>query len=198
MPPNLKEIAEPARDAAHRLTAALEDEQRVARFLDRYVREYDRPGLRESPFRYRELLATVTREALLAAAARLLADLPRHLTRRQKPVLRGPQAEAADAFREGFLAALGEAMAWPAGERDEFRRDLEIYSQLAARTARLGGPRRPGDPPEGPFVDRCALLLDPSMLDAARRSASRFQAELEELADEVLKSALRARGRARK
>jgi hypothetical protein len=31
---------------------------------------------------------------------------------------------------------------------------------------------------EGPFVDRCGVLLDPSMLDKSRLAASRFQNQL--------------------
>jgi hypothetical protein len=186
-----EQAAERARDAAARLLESLDGQKRVARFVERYVSECGRPELTAGPMRHRELLATITREALLAAAAKVLASLPGRLSRKDTPVLSGPEAEAADTFREEFLESLGKKMLWLAAEREEFRRDLEIYGHVAARLARLGRPRRGGDPPEGAFVDRCALLLDPSMLDAARRAAGRFQAELEQLAEDALKAAFR-------
>ena len=39
----------------------------------------------------------------------------------------------------------------------------------------------------GPFVDRTALLLDPSLMEQARRAAGKFQMELNTAADRVLR-----------
>jgi hypothetical protein len=39
----------------------------------------------------------------------------------------------------------------------------------------------------GPFVDRVALLLDPSLMEQARRAAGKFQLELNAAADRVLR-----------
>ncbi len=38
----------------------------------------------------------------------------------------------------------------------------------------------------GPFVDRVAMLLDPSLMEQARREAGKFQNELNAAADRVL------------
>ena len=39
----------------------------------------------------------------------------------------------------------------------------------------------------GPFVDRVALLLDPSLMEQARRAAGKFQLEINAAADRVLR-----------
>jgi hypothetical protein len=39
----------------------------------------------------------------------------------------------------------------------------------------------------GPFVDRTALLLDPSLMEQARRAAGKFQIELNAASDRVLR-----------
>jgi hypothetical protein len=69
----------------------------------------------------------------------------------------------------------------------EFWRDLGLYEKLSARE-----PRRPAGPAaraaaSGPFVDRVALLLDPSLMEQARRTAGRFEIELHASADRVLR-----------
>jgi hypothetical protein len=46
---------------------------------------------------------------------------------------------------------------------------------------------------EGPFVDRCALLLDPSMFEQARRAAGKFLGQLDALAEKSVKQAFSAR-----
>ena len=75
----------------------------------------------------------------------------------------------------------------------EFLRDLEIYSQLAAPPDKSAGSRRAASKAEGAFVDRCALLLDPSMFENARRAALRFQGEVERATDKILTAILRRR-----
>ncbi len=180
-------------ELAHKLLGTLEGHGLVARFVESYVEEFDRPGLKEHPLRYRELLATLGRETLLAMAAQVNAELPRCLTRRRPAVLRGPEVQLADAFREEFLAALVRAQSWSPADAEEFRRDLALYTQLAARTQTVAKRRRLTDPPEGPFVDRCALLLDPSMLEKGRRAAGRFLVEVGRVTDQILARFFRAR-----
>lgn len=178
---------------AHKLLSALEGEHLVERFVDSYVAEYGRTGLKAHALRYRELLGTLSREALLAMVAQVNAELPRFLTRRRPAVLRGAELQVAGAFREEFLASLGRALHWTPADTDEFRRDLDLYAQLAARTEIVKKRRKPTDPPEGPFVDRCALLLDPSMLDKGRRAAGKFLAEIDRITDKTLASVFRMR-----
>jgi hypothetical protein len=184
-----------AGEVANKLLGALEAERLAARFVDAYVVEFDRQGLKDHPQRYRELLGTLGREALLAMVGQVNAELPRFVTRRRPPLLRGAEVEVADAFAQELLASLARALRWTPEEAEEFRRDLGLYAQLSARTQRVKKRPRPTDPAEGPFVDRCALLLDPSMLDNARHAAGKFLAGIEETTEAILQSTLRRRHR---
>ncbi len=180
-------------ELAHKLLSVLEGEHLVEHFVDSYVAEYGRAGLKAHPLRYRELLGTLSREALLAMVAQVNAELPRYLTGRRPAVLRGTELQVAEAFREEFLASLGRALRWTPADAEEFRRDLDLYAQLAARTEIVKKRRQPTDPPEGPFVDRCALLLDPSMLDKGRRAAGKLQVELQGFTEKILVGVFRRR-----
>ncbi len=175
-------------EVANKLLAAVERDRLVERFVDSYVAEFDRRGLKVHPHRYRELLATLGREALLAMLRQVNAELPCYLTRRRPPLLRGTEVQAADAFREELLASLGRALRWTPADAEEFRRDLDLYAQLGARTPLPKKRRKPTDPAEGPFVDRCALLLDPSMLDRGRHAAGKFLVEIERVTGKTLAS----------
>lgn len=188
MPYSLEQLILGARDAAQILLDRLGRGGMVARFVDGYVAAYHRRGLKDSPLRYKELLSTITREALLPAVARLFEQLPAAITGRKKGLLKGPEAEAVDTFREAFLNCLAEQMRWVASEREEFRDDLGLYARMAVRVAKGPASRKPSYATEGPFVDRCALLLDPSLFDKARQSAGKFQSELEGAADEILQA----------
>jgi hypothetical protein len=89
-----------------------------------------------------------------------------------------------DLFREEFFVALGQALAWSDQDAQEFWHDLELYEMLAARE-----PARPAGRAlaSGPFVDRVAILLDPSLMEQARRAAAKFQLEINASADRVLR-----------
>ncbi len=178
-----------AEELARRLAGAFEEGRLVARFVDSYVTKFGRRGLKADALRYGELLATIRREALLAVVAQVNEELPGYLSRRP-PVLRGVEVQAAETFSQALVAALGRASRWSAEEVEEFRRDAELYARLGARQPT---PRRrgPGGPAEGPFVDRCALLLDPSMLEKARQAAGNFLLEIEPVTSKALASVLR-------
>jgi len=88
-----------------------------------------------------------------------------------------------DLFREEFFVALGEALDWSDQDAEAFWGDLELYGKLTGREPR----RRERAPTSGPFVDRVGLLLDPSLMEQARRSAGRLQLELNSAADRVLR-----------
>lgn len=188
MPYSREQLILGARDAAQTLLDRLGRGGLVSRFVDGYVAAYQRRGLKDSPLRYKELLSTITREALLPAVARLFELLPAAITGRKKSLLKGPEAEAVETFRRAFLNGLAEQMRWMPSDREEFRDDLELYARMAARLPKSLTRRKPGYPTEGPFVDRCALLLDPSLLDKARESAGQFQAELEHTVEEILQA----------
>jgi hypothetical protein len=186
MPYSREQLILGAREAAQGLVDRLGRGDLVARFVDGYVTAYHRRGLKDSPLRYKELLSTIMREALLSAVARLFELLPAAITGRKKALLKGSEAEAVETFREAFLNCLAEQMRWLPSDREAFRDDVELYARLAVRLPKNPNARKAAYPTEGPFVDRCALLLDPSLLDKARQSAGKFQKELESAAEEIL------------
>ena len=208
-----REIVVRAREAAVMLLATLEREEMVERFLDVYAAEYRRAGRADHPARYREQFSTISREAILAMVLRVQAAIPAKLNVRVS--VRGTAGAAArrgkskkgkkiamrkvkqaswdlaipvlDLFREEFFVALGQAMDWNEDDADQFWRDLELYEQLATHTPQRRTGRAARAIPAGPFVDRVGLLLDPSLMDQARRAAGKFENELNSAADRVLR-----------
>jgi hypothetical protein len=181
--------AESARAVARKMLEAIGvfgGSNAAEQFVDGYAARFRRPGLKAHTVQFHDLLDTIGREALLAMTAQMYRELPRIFTRGKSDLLRGAAADAADAFREAFFTFLGGAMDWGPAERDAFRRDLELYLQLDPGEARAGRPRRRTESVQGPFVDRCGLLLDPSLLDKARQAAAKFLTELEALTDRFL------------
>ena len=103
-----------------------------------------------------------------------------------------------DLFREEFFVALGQALEWSDEDAHEFWRDLELYETLSAAAAQRPASRKPairGQAPaaSGPFVDRVGFLLDPSLMEQARREAAKFQAELNGIAYQVLRKSFAVR-----
>jgi hypothetical protein len=203
MPYRPRELVVRAREAANVLLATLDHDEMVGRFLDMYAADADQPTF------YREQLQMIRRESILAAVMRIEAALPARLkvsvtvrgaTRapkkkkkgknasRSKPKRRSSGVDLAipflDLFREEFFVALGQALRWNNEDAQEFWRDLELYEMLSARQ-----PSRPARraAASGPFVDRVALLLDPSLMEQARRAAGKFQLEIDAAAERVLR-----------
>lgn len=193
MPYTREQLQGRGRETAEKLLGALEAQKTIAHFVDDYVSATGRRGLRASPLRYRELMLTLHREALLAVAVHVHAALPARITRRKTGLLRGDDADNAATFQEEFFAALGEGLNWGASEAEEFLGDFELCRQMAARVPAGGRPRRAGDSPAVPFVERCALLLDPSFLDKAQRAATSLLEQLEALAGKILAAVFRPR-----
>jgi hypothetical protein len=216
MPYRPRELAVRAREAATQLLTTLDHNEMVQRFLDIYAAENRRPGRADQPAHYREQLETIRREALLAMVLRTEAALPTrlkvHVTVREtarrvklkkgkksakrkrekrKPASR-PGLDLAipllDLFREEFFVALGQALRWDDQDAQQFWHDLELYESLTAHDARRQSGRSARTITSGPFVDRTALLLDPSLMEQARRAAGKFQLELNAAADRVLRS----------
>ena len=201
-------LAARAGEAVNRLLRSIEKDRLVERFVAGYVAENKRRGLADDPMRQRELVSTIGREVLLVMVARVNLRLPHYLPRpkpkraaKRGSLGRAPassvpdEVPATEIFLTEFYASLGRALRWTPADADEFLRDLEIYSQLAAPPAKAAGSRRPSSQTqtEGAFVDRCALLLDPSMFEQARRAARRFQGDVERATDKILTSILRRR-----
>src|SRR5256884_9210060 len=113
--PHEKSIATDApAELAKRITEVLLRERVVPRFVDSYVVENGRHALQVHASLYRDLLALLQREALLALTVRALAivcDEP-HAAGKSKP--RPMPRRDATAFRRKNLASLARTQAWTA------------------------------------------------------------------------------------
>ncbi|HTV58891.1 MAG TPA: hypothetical protein VMJ93_08455 [Verrucomicrobiae bacterium] len=212
-----RELVIRAREAAALLLGTLDRDEMVERFLDVYAAENRRPGRADQPAHYREQRETIRRESILAMVARIESALPARLkvrvvvkqqtpqrtrgkkkkTKSKTAAHKNPGIEIGipllDLFREEFFVALGQALGWREEDAAEFWRDLELYEALTgggARRAQAGSAKLSIG---GPFVDRTAMLLDPSLMEQARRAAAHFQKELFAAADRVLRKSFAAR-----
>ncbi len=204
-----------SREAVRLLLRALDREEMVQRFLDIYAAENRRPGRADHPGHYREQLETIRREAILAMVLRIEAALPTRLkvhvplrsAPRKKRKKRGKVRRQArsrratgwdfaipvlDLFREEFFVALGQALAWTQHDAEEFWRDLELYERLQPASSRASI-RWAQKRTTSPFIDRVAFILDPSLMDQARRATAKFEGELDAAADRVLRTVLSRR-----
>ena len=183
-----------AREAVRLLLGGLQDSRMIARFVEAYAAANNRRSLIAHAPAHRELLLNIRREALLAMCTRLIAGLPLQIAgRAAAKQLKPADATAVDAFREEFFVQMAAALKWTPDELEDFWSDLDVYAQIASRQA---APMRAGSASRGavgPFVDRCALLLDPSMFEQARRAAGKFLSELDVLAEKTLKQAFATR-----
>src|SRR6266849_284209 len=174
------------KELAQRLSEALLRERLVPRFVDSYVVENGRHALQVHASLYRDLLALLQREALLALTVRALAivcDEPQPAGKaKPRPMLR----REATAFRRKYLASLARQQSWTAGDALDFQKDLQMYEELLARAAATRRRRKPFEAADHPFVDRCAFLLDSSFMEKARLAASRALAGIEELAAQLV------------
>lgn len=185
MTPGRQSKGNAAAEIARQLHEALLRERVVPRFVDTYVLESSRHALQAHAVMYRDLLALLQREALLALSVRaleIICDEPRaHGRSKPRPM---PRREAA-LFRKKFLAALVRQQNWSVGEALDFQRDFQLYQDLLTRTPRTQRSRKPFEAANHPYVDRCAFLLDSSFLEQARVAASRTLTELENLAAQI-------------
>ncbi len=177
--------ARAAAELARQLHEALLRERIVPRFVDSYVVENSREALQVHAVLYRDLLALLQREALLALTVRALEIICKEPRAQGRSKPRPIPRRAAAMFRKDFLSALVRQQGWAIGEALEFQRDLQLYEELLARTAPTQRSRKPFQAANHPFVDRCAFLLDSSFLEKARLAASKTLTELEELAAQV-------------
>ncbi len=178
--------ANAAAELAQRITETLVRERVVPRFVDSYVIENGRHALQVHASLYRDLLALLQREALLAMTLRALeivCNEPQPSGRsKPRPMLR----RNATAFRRKYLAALTRQQNWNAGDALDFQKDLQIYEELIARSGATRRRRKPFEAADHPFVDRCAFLLDSSFMEKARLAASRALTGIEELAAQIV------------
>jgi len=177
---------------ANNMLATLVHDRVVRGFVEDYVTAYDRRGILGGPARDRELAETIGREIVLGLIVETRAALPRFFGRHRAGKLKPEEKEAMDLFFRELVAALGRAQNWNAEDRRQFRRDLALYSEFSERWAKPNRNRKSSkeQSDESPFVARVALLLDPSMLEQARRAARKFHAGLNEFARKLLRRTL--------
>ena len=179
---------------ANNMLAALDRGHVVADFVAGYIQEYDRHGIQGGAGRDRELAETIGREVILAMILEVEHALPGFFGKKLQSKLKEEEKDSIQAFFQEWAASLSRAWNWNKEDRNHFRRDLALYSEFGARTnARQRAAKRGKIPQEdSPFVGRVALLLDPSMLDQARRASRKFHAQAERLAQKLLKQTLQS------
>src|SRR6266446_3350087 len=173
-------------ELAQRVSEALLRERVVPRFVDSYVVENGRYALQVHASLYRDLLALLQREALLALTVRTLAIVCNEPQPAGKSKPRPMLRRDATLFRRKFLASLTRQQGWTAGDALDFQRDLQIYDELLARTAATRRNRKPFEAANHPFVDRCAFLLDSPFMEKARLAATGALMSIEELAAQIV------------
>ncbi|MCL6480374.1 MAG: hypothetical protein K6U02_01485 [Firmicutes bacterium] len=188
-----RQLARLARQTANTLAGMLDHGGLVSRFAERYIEAAKRPELKAHAEPYKEMLAALRREALLFLLLHAETVLPRYLPRPKRRAHRSLSAtQAVQVFRENLLEELARTCRWNPSEVFEFRRDLAIYESLTARRAAAPRTKLRSSEAGGPFADRCALLLDPSMLERARAAANRFRGQLMRLATRALRETFQA------
>jgi hypothetical protein len=185
MSPAKQTAIDPAAELATQLTEALQRERIVPRFVDSYVVEHGRHGLQVHAALYRDLLALLQREALIAASVHAVEIITSDFQPTAKSKPRPMAKKDATAFRRKYLGALARHQKWTAGDALDFQRDFQIYEDLIARSG-PGRRRKPFEAANHPFVDRCAFLLDSSFLEKARVAASSALNVLEDVATQVV------------
>src|SRR5713101_4152216 len=176
-------------ELAMRVSEALLRERIVPRFVDSYVVENGRHALQVHASLYRDLLALLQREALLALTVRALAIICNEPQPAGRSKPRPMPRRGATLFRRKFLSSLTRQQGWTAGDALDFQRDLQLYEELLARAAAKGRTRKPFEAADHPFVDRCAFLLDSSFMEKARLAASKALPGIEELARQIVVTA---------
>jgi len=180
-------ISDRAAVLARRLSEVLVEERVVPRFVDSYVVEHGRYALQVHAGLYRDLLAMLQREALLAASTHALEMMVKETGKEDRKAASNKQASA---FRQKYLAALTRQQHWNAGTALDFQADLQAYENILTRPHAARRNRKPFEAAHHPFVDRCAFLLDSSFLEDARVAASRALANLETITTRLLQDIL--------
>jgi hypothetical protein len=179
----------PPRELAKLLLHVLKPGRLASAFLESYAKQFDRPEATAHPERRRELETILDREMLLAMTAHVARVTEINARTRRTSFRTARQSKSsADpaAFLRELFAAIAKESNWTAGDAMEFRGDLEIYRHLTALAASRSSQARTRVVPAGPFVDRCAILLDPSMIENASRAAGKLLLQLEVQADKLL------------
>lgn len=193
---NRRQLTRLAQQTANTLIGVLEHKGLVARFVEGYIESAKRPELKANTEQYGETLGALQREALLFMLLHAETVLPRYLPKpKRRTANHLHETQALKIFRESLLEELARTYRWNPNEVFEFRRDLAIYESLTARQATVPRTERRQSEAGGPFADRCALLLDPSMLERARAASNRFRVPLMRLATRALREVFQTKRR---
>jgi len=193
-PQNVTDLAS---ELAQRLPEALVGERVIPRFVDSYVVEHGRHALQAHASQYRDRLALLQREALLALTVQALSAACFEPPCSKKSKSRPMSQKDAAIFRRKFLNALARQQKWSVGDALDFQTDLQIYENLISRNSATRRTRKSFEVANHPFVDRSAFLLDSSFMEKARIAASRALGDLEDLATHVVASAAPQKGAAK-
>lgn len=166
----------PPRELAKLLLSALKSGRVASTFLESYAKQFDRPEATAHPERRRELETMLEREMLLAMTSHIARTASAAARNTPRRVNRAPDPTT---FLRDLIAAIAKESNWTAGDAVDFRGDLEMYRHLSAVVAARASATRSRIVVAGPFVDRCAILLDPSMIENASRAAGKLLPQLE-------------------
>lgn len=193
MPGKTQNVSDLAGELAQRLPEALVAERIIPRFVDSYVVEHGRHALQAHASLYRDRLALLQREALLALTVVTFENACFEPATSKKSKPRPMTQKDVTTFRRKFLTVLARTQKWTVGDAMDFQTDLQIYEQLIRRNSANRRTRKSFEVANHPFVDRCAFLLDSSFMEKARFAASRALGDLEDLATHVIASAAEPR-----
>ncbi len=177
------DLGQQARALARALVGLVVGEGRGRTLLRLYERRTGRVVLHGAPELRRETIAALEREALLLAAAYVEHTLPQRLGAQ---FARHERDEAAARFQEIFLSYLSGVLGWDRQERQRFLADLSLYLHLGER----GPGARTGRAPActEAFVQRCAFLLDASLMEQAQPVTVQFAREVIAHAEHALRA----------
>ena len=177
---------------ANAMLVTLVHDSIVKSFVAAYVSQCDRKGILGGPARDRELAETIGREIELALIVEVESLMPAFFGKKQKKKLKVEEKQAVDLFMGELRAALERAHNWNSEDRKQFQRDLAMYTDFAERQELAASVRKRAktQEEEAPFVARVALLLDPSMLEQARRASRKFHGNMAVLARKLLRQTL--------
>jgi hypothetical protein len=185
---------------AQRIIAAIDGQKLPARFIEGYAEQYGRSELVVHAERNRELQSILEREILLAMLARIAAAAHAQSSSQNRgaPTLALGNPEQ---LPSSVLNAIARRRGWTAGDLVEITGELNLYREIiaksvapSARAAKTSGyfSKFQTTSASSPFVDRCAFILDPSMMENARVASAKFLREIETLADRLLEDSIGA------
>lgn len=109
--------------------------------------------------------------------------------------LKPTEITALNLFRDSFLDSVEQIMNWEESEKTAFLRDCELYRKVSElrRVAPADKSRTKNSAASLPFVDRCALVLDASMFEQARKALLDLQKQLDQVTSQTLRKVFAAK-----